>query len=100
MEDAIALFRAFDALGYDVPAAFAAFEAARRPIVEKILAAARNSYIWYENFGADMGLTAYEFAYAYMTRSGRMSKDRLRSIAPRFMADYDGHQASKATPSG
>ena len=90
MEDAIALFRAFEAHGPVVADALSAFEAARRPIVDKILAAARNSYIWYETFANDMDLDALDFAYAYMTRSGRMDEARLRRLAPKFMASYDG----------
>lgn len=35
-----------------------------------------------------MALSADEFAYDYMTRTGRLSNERLRQIAPRFMARY------------
>ncbi|MDA0340739.1 MAG: FAD-dependent monooxygenase, partial [Proteobacteria bacterium] len=49
LEDSIALWRAFLEYPEDVPAALAAFEAARRPIVDKLLAAAAGSYGWYED---------------------------------------------------
>ncbi|MGH8687729.1 MAG: FAD-dependent monooxygenase [Burkholderiales bacterium] len=86
-EDAIALDRAFAETGDDVPAALAAFERERRPVVEKLFAAAGASSEWYEDFPARMGRhDALGLAHDYMTRSGRMSDERLRSIAPAFMA--------------
>jgi len=85
-EDAIALDRAFGEAGEDVPAALAAFERERRPVVEKLLAAANASSFWYEDFPARMALAPWQLAYDYMTRSGRMSDERLRETAPGFMA--------------
>ena len=81
-------------------AALAAFEAARRPIVDKITAAARKSYIWYEAFSENMQTDAYSLAYDYMTRSGRMDDDRLRGIAPKFMAEYDAATGGRRSESG
>lgn len=89
-EDAIALERAFGESGEDVPAALAAFERERRPVVEKLYAAASASSGWYEQFPERMRrFDALRLAYNYMTRSGRMSAERLRSAAPRFMAQVD-----------
>src|SRR5512134_1493318 len=86
-EDAIALDRAFGEAGDDVAAGLAAFERERRPVVEKLFAAASASSYWYEQFPDRMQrLDALGLAYDYMTRSGRMSADRLRATAPRFMA--------------
>ena len=93
MEDAIALFRAIKDHGPDVPASLAAFEAARRPIVDKITAAARKSYVWYEAFADHMHQDAYELAYDYMTRSGRIDDERLRGMAPEFMSRYQARIA-------
>lgn len=85
-EDAIALERAFGESGGDVGAALAAFERERRPVVEKLFAAANRSSHWYEQFAERMRrFDALGLAYDYMTRSGRMSDARLREIAPRFM---------------
>jgi 2-polyprenyl-6-methoxyphenol hydroxylase-like FAD-dependent oxidoreductase len=82
-EDAIALSRA---LGEDIPAALAAFERERRPVVEKLFNAASASSYWYEEFPARMRrYDALGLAYDYMTRSGRMSDERLRALAPSFM---------------
>jgi 2-polyprenyl-6-methoxyphenol hydroxylase-like FAD-dependent oxidoreductase len=85
-EDAIALDRAFGEAGEDVPAALAAFERERRPIVEKLFAAASASSYWYERFPQKMQrFDALGLAYDYMTRSGRMSDERLAEMAPQFM---------------
>ena len=87
LEDAIALDRAFGEAGEDVERALAAFERERRPGVEKIVAAANASSIWYENMAERMArFDATGLAYDYMTRSGRMSDARLAELAPRFMA--------------
>ena len=56
LEDAIALDRAFGEAGDDVPGALAAFERERRPIVEKIIAAANASSYWYERLAEKMTL--------------------------------------------
>jgi 2-polyprenyl-6-methoxyphenol hydroxylase-like FAD-dependent oxidoreductase len=85
-EDAIALDRAFAETGDDVPRALAAFERERRPIVEKIIAAANASSYWYERLAEKMKLLPWELAYDYMTRSGRMTDERLRELSPKFMA--------------
>ena len=93
-EDAIALDRALGEAGEDVPRALAAFERERRPVVEKLLAAANASSYWYERFPEKMRDAPWRLAYDYMTRSGRMSDERLRELAPKFMgrveAERDG----------
>lgn len=85
-EDAIALDRAFGEAGRNVPTALAAFERERRPIVEKIVAAANASSYWYERLREKMKLQPWELAYDYMTRSGRMTDERLAELSPQFMA--------------
>jgi 2-polyprenyl-6-methoxyphenol hydroxylase-like FAD-dependent oxidoreductase len=86
MEDAIALARALDANWGDVPAALAAFEAARRPVVEALTAAADASADWYEGFAERMRLPPVDFALSYVRRSGRVSLDRLARVSPEFVA--------------
>jgi 2-polyprenyl-6-methoxyphenol hydroxylase-like FAD-dependent oxidoreductase len=88
-EDAIALDRAFAEAGDDAPRALAAFERDRRPVVEKIIAAANLSSFWYERLPEKMTLEPWQLAYDYMTRSGRMSDERLRELSPKFMARVD-----------
>jgi 2-polyprenyl-6-methoxyphenol hydroxylase-like FAD-dependent oxidoreductase len=84
MEDAIALVKALCESRDDLPAALAAFEAARRPIVEKLVAAADASGDWYEHFPEHMRLSPRDFAWSYIQRSGRIDPARLRRISPRF----------------
>jgi 2-polyprenyl-6-methoxyphenol hydroxylase-like FAD-dependent oxidoreductase len=84
MEDAIALTKALSESRDDLPAALAAFEAARRPIVEKLLTAADASGDWYEHFPEHMRLSPRDFAWSYIQRSGRIDPARLRRISPKF----------------
>jgi len=86
MEDAIALVNALSQHGKNIPEALAAFEAARRPIVEKLVAAADASAGWYERFPEHMKLSPREFAWSYIQRSGRIDPEKLRKIAPKFVA--------------
>ncbi len=89
-EDAIALDRAIGEAGETVDAALAAFERERRPVVDKLHAAANASSYWYERFAQKMRLAPWDLAYDYMTRSGRMTDERLRQMAPQFMAARGG----------
>jgi 2-polyprenyl-6-methoxyphenol hydroxylase-like FAD-dependent oxidoreductase len=84
MEDAIALNKAL-AQESSIPKALAAFEAARRPIVDKLLAAADASGAWYERFPEHMKLAPRDFAWSYIQRSGRVDPARLRKISPKFV---------------
>ena len=91
-EDAIALDRAFADSGEDVSSALAIFERARRPVVEKILSAANASSYWYERLPEKMQLRPVALAYDYMTRSGRMTDERLRDLSPKFMARVEAER--------
>ena len=88
MEDAIALDKAL-AAQRDVREALAAYEAARRPILEKLVAGANGSAQWYEHFAAHMRLAPADFAMSYITRSGRVDLERLRKLSPKFVARYE-----------
>lgn len=89
LEDAIALDRALGAHAGDIPAALRLYEAERRPVVETLVAAANRSAQWYENFARHMELDPWEFAWSYITRSGRVDIERLRRSAPGFVAAYE-----------
>lgn len=84
MEDAIALVKSLGAES-DVSEALKGFEAARRPIVDKLVAAADASGAWYERFPEHMKLAPRDFAWSYIQRSGRIDPDRLRKISPKFV---------------
>jgi 2-polyprenyl-6-methoxyphenol hydroxylase-like FAD-dependent oxidoreductase len=88
IEDAIALVKALEAED-DIAAALARYQAERQPIVKKLVTAARTSADWYENFSEHMKLDLMDFAYSYITRSGRIDHARLRAMSPKFMARYE-----------
>jgi len=92
LEDAIALDKAL-AAHRAVPDALAAFEAARRPVLEKLVAGANGSADWYERFGEHMRLAPLDFAMSYITRSGRIDLERLRTLSPRFVGRYEREHA-------
>ena len=88
LEDAIALA---DALcqSCELPQALARFQLQRPPIARKIVDAANTSAQWYDHFAEHMKLPVVDFAYSYLTRSGRVDDQRLRQLAPQFMQRYD-----------
>jgi len=88
IEDAMALAKALDAEG-DIATALARYQAERKPTVKKLVTAARTSADWYEKFAEHMKLDLMDFAYGYITRSGRIDDARLRVMSPAFMARYE-----------
>jgi 2-polyprenyl-6-methoxyphenol hydroxylase-like FAD-dependent oxidoreductase len=88
MEDAIALIKALEQSPNDLDAAFAGYEAARKPIVKKLVTAAHSSADWYETFPEHMKLGLIDFAFSYITRSGRVDMPRLQAQSPKFMSRY------------
>jgi len=85
MEDAIALAKSLFDSENNLPEALGAFEAVRRPIVDKLVAAADASGGWYERFAEHMRLAPRDFAWSYIQRSGRIDPERLRRISPGFV---------------
>ena len=92
-DDAIALSKSL-AQG-EVHEGLKDFERTRRPIVEKLVAAANQSSYWYETFPERMKQEPWRLAYDYMTRSGRMTDERLKSEAPRFF-DYVRRESTRS----
>ena len=88
IEDAIALTKALE-VERDVAAALAHYQRERQPIVKKLVTAARTSADWYAKFPEHMKLDLMDFAYSYITRSGRIDDARLRAMSPQFMARYE-----------
>ena len=89
MEDAIALDQALAAHKGDLGPALAAYERERRPVLEKLVAGANGSATWYEQFADHMRLAPADFAMSYITRSGRISLDRLRKLSPAFVGRFE-----------
>lgn len=100
LEDAIALAAAIGEAGGDAPAALALFEERRRPIVEKLVAAANASAAWYEDFPAHMALDPHDLAWSYISRSGRVDPDRLAKLSPGFVAAYRAAKEGAANEEG
>jgi 2-polyprenyl-6-methoxyphenol hydroxylase-like FAD-dependent oxidoreductase len=88
IEDAIALVKALEAEG-DISRALVRYQTERQPIVKKLVTAARTSADWYEKFADHMKLDLLDFAYSYITRSGRIDDARLSAMSPLFMARYE-----------
>ena len=91
IEDAMALVKALEAEAH-VTTALARYEAERKPVVKKLVTAARTSADWYEHFAEHMKLDLMEFAHSYITRSGRIDDTRLKTMAPNFMARYEAEK--------
>jgi 2-polyprenyl-6-methoxyphenol hydroxylase-like FAD-dependent oxidoreductase len=99
IEDAIALVKALDA-ERELAGALARYEIERKPIVKKLVTAARTSADWYEKFPEHMKLGLMDFAHSYITRSGRIDDARLRVMSPLFMARYEASRGESALQSG
>jgi 2-polyprenyl-6-methoxyphenol hydroxylase-like FAD-dependent oxidoreductase len=85
MEDAVALARALGAHPDDLGAAFAEYEAAARPSVEKIQGSARPSLSWWEHFGRyHDAFEPWQFTYHFLSRS--IPDRRLVRRDPAFVA--------------
>ena len=95
IEDAIALTKALETEN-EIASAFARYERERQPIVKKLVTAARTSADWYADFPEHMKLDLMDFAYSYITRSGRIDEARLRAMSPAFMARYKASRAGAA----
>ena len=89
LEDVIALVKALTSHQWDVAAALPAWQAARQPVLAKIVTAALASARWYEHFDRHMALEPWPFALSYIRRAGRLDADRLRRLAPQFTAGLE-----------
>lgn len=85
MEDAIALFEAFQAEGSDVGVALHRFENDRREDVEKTQHAADVSLVWFEQLKRFWNYDPLKFAFGLMTRSKSITYDNLTLRAPAFV---------------
>jgi anthraniloyl-CoA monooxygenase len=88
IEDAIALAQGL-ADHRRIDDALPAFEAARRPAVERLQAAALDSQRWFERAADSLRLDPMRFAYEVITRSGRIDLEKLRQRDPGFVVAYE-----------
>jgi 2-polyprenyl-6-methoxyphenol hydroxylase-like FAD-dependent oxidoreductase len=96
VEDAIALTKALEA-ERNLGDALCRYQSERQPIVKKLVTAARTSADWYASFPEHMKQDPMDFAYSYITRSGRIDDARLRAMAPAFMARYEASRPRSAS---
>lgn len=89
LQDSIALFNAYQAVGADVPALLEKFVELRRPGSDALQQAAIKSTEWYEHLGPKLGLDPVSFAYDYLTRSGRVDHDEVRKRDPALARAYE-----------
>jgi 2-polyprenyl-6-methoxyphenol hydroxylase-like FAD-dependent oxidoreductase len=87
LEDAIALVKALEN-SENIEKGLENYDQTRRPIAQKIVTAALTSAAWYDDFSTHMQLKPYDFAMSYITRSGRMSDEKLKALSPKFMEKY------------
>ncbi|MEV8531417.1 bifunctional salicylyl-CoA 5-hydroxylase/oxidoreductase [Streptomyces sp. NPDC051211] len=92
MEDALALAACLHE-NPDVPAALAAYESERRPVVESTQRAAQASLEWFENIGLYTAQQPPQFAFNLLTRSRRVTYDNLRVRDERFTTAVDSWHA-------
>ncbi|HET6876393.1 MAG TPA: bifunctional salicylyl-CoA 5-hydroxylase/oxidoreductase [Jatrophihabitans sp.] len=107
MEDALALAACLHEQP-DVPAALAAYEDERKPVVQSTQRAAQASLEWFENLGQYVDQEPLQFAFNIMTRSRRVTYDNLRVRDPEFVESVDewfaqhekerGHGAGEVCP--
>ncbi|MEU3775522.1 bifunctional salicylyl-CoA 5-hydroxylase/oxidoreductase [Streptomyces sp. NPDC032472] len=99
VEDALALAEAV-AAEPDVPAALAAYEAARRPAVASTQRAAAASMRWFEELAGYVGQPERQFAFNLLTRSRRVTHGNLRMRDERFTraVERDFGCPDEATP--
>lgn len=88
MEDAIALARSLLTTA-DRGAAFACYEAARRPAVARTQAAAERSMRWWETFDRRMHLPAHQFGMHFITRTAAIDFGGLRRRHPDSIAEAE-----------
>jgi anthraniloyl-CoA monooxygenase len=94
MDSAIALHQAFSAPTADVHQALRAYEAARRPAVDRLQGRARRSQLWWESFGRRLDLPPVQVAVSFLSRAGNLTLedrgDGADGIVARAVANYAG----------
>ncbi|MGP3977783.1 bifunctional salicylyl-CoA 5-hydroxylase/oxidoreductase [Streptomyces sp. 8N114] len=70
----------------DLPAALAAYEAERKPVVRSTQRAAHASLTWFEELAGYTGQPPYRFAFNLLTRSRRVTHANLRLRDAEFVA--------------
>jgi 2-polyprenyl-6-methoxyphenol hydroxylase-like FAD-dependent oxidoreductase len=88
MEDAIALWKALRDSG-SLAEGLALYQERRLPPMKKILDAATASIRWYERMDELICLSPLDFAYSYMTRTGRVDHSEVGRRDPKLAAAWE-----------
>jgi anthraniloyl-CoA monooxygenase len=96
MEDAIALVSSVMSSPSDIPAALAAYETERRPVVDSLQRAAQISLQWFEETERYMEQHPLQFAFSLLTRSMRVTHANLKLRDAGFVARVDRWFAEEA----
>jgi anthraniloyl-CoA monooxygenase len=97
MEDAISLASALQR-PIELEKALVEYELERRPVVEALQRAARESQDYFESTKRYLEFEPLQFAFHLLTRSGRVSYDELRRRDPRFVDQVDLWYFRRAAP--
>ncbi|MBI5495254.1 MAG: FAD-dependent monooxygenase [Deltaproteobacteria bacterium] len=98
MEDAVALWSQLVMHRHSgIPAVLAAYEAARRPEVERLQKAAQTSLEWFENVDRYKDQELLPFTFNLMTRSKRITYDNLAQRDPRLVEETAAHLQERVT---
>jgi anthraniloyl-CoA monooxygenase len=97
MEDAIALAAALEQHEH-LEAALNAYELERKPVVETLQRAARESQSYFETLKRHASLEPVPFTFHLLTRSGRITYDDLKLRDVRFGDMVDRWYAQQAAP--
>jgi len=102
MEDSIALAKSLHAHKNDVKGALPAYEAERRPIVERTQAAAQDSLLFFEHVKRYKHFEPLAFMTRLLTRSKRIGYENLSLRDPQLMTNVGGAfaKASAAAVTG
>jgi 2-polyprenyl-6-methoxyphenol hydroxylase-like FAD-dependent oxidoreductase len=91
MEDALALAQQLDLVDGEVAPALAAFEAERRPRVERVQRMAATSFDWWEYFRLYVGWQPYRFTFHFLTRS-QFRYETLKERDAEFVGRVEAEQ--------
>jgi anthraniloyl-CoA monooxygenase len=92
LEDSIALFECLKKEP-DIDRALALYETTRKPGVEEYQEAAEKSLYLFEHLEDIIDLPPMEMAYRMMTRSARVTHEKLKQRDPEFVKRYDAWRA-------
>ncbi|MDO8713131.1 MAG: FAD-dependent monooxygenase, partial [Polynucleobacter sp.] len=98
MGDASALAECLSEASNDVGEALKAYREKREATKMKLVVPMERSHEWYETINSRLdSMSPIELVYDYMSRTGRMSLDRMRTVAPDFYKLYGKQLEAIAT---